>query len=84
MPRIKGLSMAQKTDYQKKVLTDHCVLLLQKNHIKKAQIAEAVGITPQAVSNQFSKNNLSTDVVIAIISMTNPEAEEVKNMMFVR
>ena len=49
--------------------------------VPQTNIASRIGITPQAVHNQFKTNNISLPVLMAIITMTDPDAETVKGML---
>jgi hypothetical protein len=47
-------------------------------------VAEIAGITPAAVSHQFREKRLSIDVLIAVISMTGAEGDELKRMLTIK
>lgn len=81
MPRIKGLTNEQKVDYQRVLLAERLDFALYKSKISKSMLAYYIGITPQAVCKQFAKKRISTEVIIAVVTLTNLEPEEVKRML---
>jgi hypothetical protein len=44
-------------------------------------VAEYVGVTPQAVWNQFRNKKLTTEVLMASVTLSGMDAETVKNML---
>jgi predicted transcriptional regulator len=85
MPRTRGYTAEQKLDFQMKHVAETCEILLVKNRVTKKKVAELAGISPQAVGQQLHGiANVSTEVVIAIISLTDPEADEVLRMLTIK
>nr|DAG30960.1 MAG TPA: putative transcriptional regulator [Caudoviricetes sp.] len=81
MPRVKGLTTEQKIDYQKNRLAETCELLMRRNHVKKTEIADLLGVTPQAVSYQFRNNQISMEVFMCVVTLTNAEPEKIKELL---
>jgi len=81
MPRTKPLVADQKIDYQRQVLTEHCDLLLYRHKISKAQVASYLGITRQALNSQFATGRVTLPTFMAIVSLTDAEPMEVKQML---
>ena len=84
MPRVKGLTSEQKINYQKERVAETCELLLIRNKIKKTAIAEYLGITPQAVSYQFRNKQLTLEVVMCVITMTNADPDKIKETLTIQ
>jgi plasmid maintenance system antidote protein VapI len=85
MPRVRGYTARQKLDFQKKHMAETCEILLVKNRVTKKKVADFVGITPETVCQQLhGRQNISTGVLIAIISLTDADAETVINMLKIK
>ncbi|MBQ0009122.1 MAG: hypothetical protein KBS97_02485 [Firmicutes bacterium] len=83
MPRV-ALTQQQKFKNQRAVLTEHCDLLLYKNHLHKKDVAEFVGLTPDAVCKQFQSKAITVEVAMAVFYLTNAGAEEIESGMKMR
>jgi predicted transcriptional regulator len=81
MPKVRGLTVAQKIDYQRERISDVCEFALIKARVSKTEVAEYVGVTPQAVWNQFRNKKLTTEVLMASVTLSGMDAETVKNML---
>lgn len=84
MPRIIGFTSQQKLAHQKEVLADRCKLLLYESGISQLELAEYLGITPQALCRQFKEKRLRTDTLIAIFSLTNTDESRIKDYMTIK
>ena len=62
-------------------LAETCELLMRRNHIKKTEIADLLGVTPQAVSYQFRNNQISMEVFMCVVTLTNAEPEKIKELL---
>ena len=71
MPRVRGLTDTQKIQYQKERVVDQLELMMRHKRIKRKTVADMVGLTPQAISNQFVHRNVSLDTVIAIVTLSD-------------
>lgn len=84
MPRVVGFTNQQKLAHQKEVLTDRCKLLLYESGISQIELADYLGITPQALCRQFREKRLRTDTLIAIFSLTDAEEDRIKDYMTIK
>lgn len=50
---------------------------LAEKGIKSKDLASLVGISPSGLSTQFNRNRLSTEVLMAVIYLTNADPREV-------
>ena len=81
MPRTVGYTGEQKIRHQQELLAHRCKVLLYDRGITMTKVAEYVGITPQALHWQFRNNRVTTDVLIAVISLTNADAETCEKLI---
>lgn len=77
MPRVRGLSKKQKIAYRKSVLVDRCEILMKHAHVTKTDIANYLGVTQPAISYQFNTGNISIDTLIAVVTLTKAENEDI-------
>jgi hypothetical protein len=84
MPKVRGLTLEQKVDYQRGRISDACEYQTVKKHIRKKEIARIAGISPQAVSTQFTRKSITTDVLMAIVTLSDMSADDVKSMLTIR
>jgi hypothetical protein len=84
MPKVKGLTLEQKVDYQRGRISDACEYQVVKHSIRKKDIAKIAGLSPQAVSLQFSRKSISTDVLMAIVTLSDMDAKSVKDMLTIQ
>lgn len=81
MPRVKGLTNMQKIEQQKLILAEKCKLLLFEKKIKRKDVAEVAGISPQALGYQLNTGNITLPVLMTLIALTDVDAENIKKML---
>lgn len=84
MPRVRGFTIDQKMQHQQDILVEELEVLLTRNKLTKSDIAKYLEITPQTVCYQFRAKNISLSVLMAIISLTNADAELIKRMLQIK
>lgn len=80
-PKIKGLTIEQKVEYQRKRVSEECEFQMMKQRIKKTDIARCIGVTPQAVAYQFRNKSISVDVLIAVVTLSDMDPANIKDML---
>lgn len=84
MPRTIGLTETQKIEEQcKKVAAKVDHMRLDKR-ITYRKIGEMLGISAQAVSQQFHRRKISMEVVFAVCYLADAQPEEIGKMMRVQ
>lgn len=77
-----ALTNEQKISLQEEKLKAWCWAQLKQNRIQQKEIAELIGVTPAAVSNNLCHGNVSTRLLIGIISKCKDlDAEELKEVL---
>lgn len=84
MPKTIPLIADKKIEYQKTQAGDICRGLLWKNHVTQKQVAEVLGISPQAICKQFKSESLTLETVMAVIYLCHPDANEIEHIMKAR
>lgn len=80
MPRVKALTSEQKIIQQQKIVSERCKQLMRINNIRQVDLARKTGLTQAAISYQLN-GNISLPLMIAIVSMSKAEPEELKKMI---
>lgn len=80
MPRIKQLTSDQKIREQHRLASMQCKRLMRINGISQKDVARKTGLSQSTISYQLN-GNISFQLFIAIVSMAETEAEELKKMV---
>lgn len=75
MPRIRGLTSDKKVEYQRQLLTHKCDVLLYDAGVSKAEVADYMDCSVQAIYKQFKTNAITLPVLIAVATLTNATDE---------
>jgi hypothetical protein len=81
MPKAKNFTQGQKIDHQGERVAEACERQLAKNHVSKTAVANYLGISPSTVCQQFKRKRITADTLLAVVTMTDMDADEVKKML---
>lgn len=80
MPKIKALTPDQKIRQQHREASEQCKRLMRMNGISQKDLARKTGLSQSTISYQLN-GNISFQLFIAIVSLAQTEADELKNMI---
>lgn len=66
MPKLRPLLRTDQVKYRRKLLTAQLERELHKHKIHKKEIAELIGISPAAITYQFTKESVTIETYIAV------------------
>lgn len=81
MPRVTGFTDSQKIANKHMSLSSKVDHLRLDNKLTYTRIAETLGISAQAVSQQFRKQEITLDVALAVFYLTGADTEKIGTMM---
>lgn len=84
MPKVCGFTDSQKIENQRISMSAKVDHLRLDHNLSYKKIAETLGITEQAVSQQFRNRNITLKVILAVFYLTGAEPEEIGKIMKVR
>ena len=84
MPRVSGFTDLQRIENQCTSLSTKVDHLRMDNKITYSRIADTLGISPQAVSQQFRRRNISMEVALTVFYLTGADPEKIGQMMKVK
>lgn len=80
MPAV-ALTAQQKFIRQREKMSDDCDFLLFRKKISHSKVADFIGITPQAVNQQFRDKRVTIETAMAVFYLTDADANEIKKIM---
>jgi predicted transcriptional regulator len=80
MPAV-ALTPQQKFLRQRRRMSEECDVLLFRKKLSHTQVAEFMGITPQAVNQQFRDHKVTVDTAMAVFYLTDAKPEDIANIM---
>lgn len=80
MPAV-ALTAQQKFIRQREKMSEECDVLLLRKKISHSKVANFIGISPQAVNQQFRDRKVTVETVMAVFYLTDADADEIKKIM---
>lgn len=84
MPKVRALTPEQRYQDTLEGLAPTCKMILAKNHISQKELAAFMGISPQAVSQQFQKGYITIDTFVAVMNLANVPGEKMERMVSIK
>lgn len=80
---MAAAASGEKLEQQHAKITDTCEYQLFKAKRSKSEVARYLGVSPAAVCCQFTRKSITTPVLMAVVTLTDMDAESVKQMLTV-
>lgn len=81
MPKVVPLTTEQRFIYTLDNIAPKLEEILLKKHIQKKQVAEFMGVCPQAISGQFRRGSVTLDTFIAVVHLADIDADQMERLV---